>query len=66
MKDTWQQLDHSSSINAIEAFATELIALAQMHDYVPLQEWSEQLQAQAMAFETDALYKNLEKFKQFL
>jgi signal transduction histidine kinase len=62
----WRKLDRNASINEIEAFALDVLIVAQEYGYAPLTAWAERLQNQAALFNMDSLFQTLADFSAFI
>jgi PAS domain S-box-containing protein len=61
----WRALSATLTINEVEAFAHEMLALGQQCRYTPLEAWAERLLEQAGAFDMDGIARTLECFPRF-
>jgi signal transduction histidine kinase len=62
----WKELNQASSVNEIEAFAEQLLALGREYAYPPLAEWAEGLKNQCRNFDLPGLFDTLKDFSRFL
>ena len=66
MKDIWQELRDTWSINDIEDFANRLKELGTEYGYDPLTGWARDLASQAAIYDVEQLPETMEKFPKII
>jgi hypothetical protein len=66
MKNTWQELRDTWSINDIEDFANRLKELGTEYGYDPLVGWARNLASQAAIYDVEQMPETMEKFPRII